>query len=733
MSLLQLLNSIRSYWPNPPLEIVEKAYLFAQEKHDGQIRASGEPYFVHLEATATIACALRLDVTTIASALLHDVIEDTGVTRETLQREFGDDIAAIVDGVTKLTRIEFESREQKQAESFRKMLIAMAKDMRVVLVKLCDRLHNMRTLSSLSEQKRRRIAKETEDIYAPIANRLGMHGLKSELEDLCLLHLRPEIYHSIELALNSTAPARDQYIHEAVLALRRLLEQSGISAAVSGRAKHIYSVWKKVEKSNIAPEEVPDLLGFRVIVPSVSRCYEALGVIHGAWKPIFHRFKDYIAFAKPNNYQSIHTTVIGPSGHRVEVQIRTPEMHRIAEEGIAAHWRYKEQGDTSLAFDLRWVKDLVDSQQYLNNSSEFIQSVKTELFPEAVFVFTPKSEPVRLPHNATPIDFAYAVHSDIGHHASGAKVNGQMVPLSYKLSNGDVVEILTSSTQVPRKDWLRWVQSSKAKQRIRAYVRLQERTSAVSVGAEALNKELKKTKASLKKLEKEGKIREAAEALGFKSEGELYAELGYGKLSLSRVIEKIVPPESGDHQPEMQRLSQLERIRKRAISEQLKRVGVKVSGLDNVYVRFAKCCEPLAGDPIVGFTTRGRGVTIHFRDCAQMLEADPQRVLPATWDGAFTAQRKVKIALRCRDRMGLLQDLSKAIADLGANIVSAQAKTSAFGKAMNLFEIAITDARQLEKVKRALEMVPGVTKVERLTHMLGSISLDYDDLESDKE
>lgn len=730
MTIEEIKAAITSYYPNPPLIEVEGAHAFAAEHHQGQVRASGEPYLVHLEQTALIACQLRLDIPTIIAALLHDVIEDTGVSREDLEDRFGADIAAIVDGVTKLTRIEFESREQKQAESFRKMLIAMAQDMRVVLVKLCDRLHNMRTLDSFSDIKKRRIAKETEEIYAPIANRLGIHWLKSELEDLCLLHLRPEMYRYIEESLGKTAVERNKYTEETSKILKRMLEHSGISGSVSGRAKHYYSIWRKMEANNLTPEEVNDVIGFRVIVPTVRACYESLGVVHESWKPVAGRFKDYIAMPKLNSYQSLHTTVIGPSGQRIEVQIRTPEMNRIAEEGIAAHWRYKEQGARGAVpgFDLRWVKDLVESQQYLKNSDEFIQSVKTELFPEQVFVFTPKGETIRLPFGSCPIDFAYAVHTDIGNRIIGAKVNGLMVALGHKLNNGDTVEVLTSNNQTPKKDWLRIVQSSKAKQRIRAFVRSEERSHAMAVGIEQLTRELRKAKQNFRKLEKEGRILEAAQLLGLKAESDLYADLGYGKLATARVISKLVPEDQVISTDVGDKVSQLERIRQRAIHAQMRRVGVKVSGLDNVFVRFARCCEPLPGDRIVGFITRGRGVTIHFRDCPQVMECDPSRLIDVAWEGEIKTERKIKVALQCRDRIGLLVDLSRAITSQGANIVSAQCRTSATGKAVNVFEISINDARQLDAVKRALEMVPGVTRVERLTHVLSSIKVEADDV-----
>jgi GTP diphosphokinase / guanosine-3',5'-bis(diphosphate) 3'-diphosphatase len=723
--LEEICGRIQSYYPSPRLEPVIKAYHFARERHDGQVRTSGEPYFSHLVSVALLTCQLKLDIPSVVAALLHDVIEDTGVVRERLVEEFGEEVAHIVDGVTKLTRIEFESREEKQAESFRKMLIAMAKDIRVILVKLCDRLHNMRTLGELKVDKQRRIALETKDIYAPLANRLGIHWLKSELEDLCLLYLRPEIYHLIREQFDRTAPERDPYVESTCKALLDALSRSGVSASVSGRSKHFYSIWQKMERCNLLFEEVHDLLGFRIIVPSVRACYETLGIVHSAWRPVPGRFKDYIAMPKPNMYQSLHSTVIGPGGHRVEVQIRTPEMHRIAEEGIAAHWRYKDQGVASQStFDLNWVTELVETQQYLKNPDEFIQSVKTELFPEEVFVFTPKGDLIRLPYNATPIDFAYAVHTDIGHRTIGAKINAQIVPLDYRLQNGDTIEILTSRHNVPSKDWLRFVQSSKARQRIRAFLKSQERSSSLALGVELLAKDMRRVKLSLKKLEKSGRVLEVAKEFGLKSEGDLYAELGYGKLIPSKVLAKFLPDGSELDKKFESKVSPLERIFQKAAKTSRQRVGVTVSGVEDVIVRFARCCEPLPGDRIVGFITRGRGVTIHNADCAQVHQSDPLRLVEVRWDAEVTQTRKVRLTVHSQDKIGLLANVSQAITAQGANITNAQCKTTSLGKATVIFELTIRDARQLAKIKRGIEMVPGVTRVERVTHFVNLVKLE---------
>ncbi|MCO6432141.1 MAG: bifunctional (p)ppGpp synthetase/guanosine-3',5'-bis(diphosphate) 3'-pyrophosphohydrolase [Deltaproteobacteria bacterium] len=722
-----LAEAIQKYHPNPDIKLVKDAYDFAARIHRGQVRASGEPYLNHLIGTALLACELKLDIPSVVAALLHDSVEDCAVSREDLVQGFGSEVADIVEGVTKLTRIEFDSKEEKQAENFRKMLIAMAKDIRVVLVKLCDRLHNMRTLHYLSEEKQRRISEETLEIYAPLANRLGIHWLKSELEDYCLMYLRPEAYQLIKENLGKTASERENYINEVSRDIQKRLEESGVSASIKGRAKHFHSIWQKMEKSNLAFDEVHDILGFRIIVPTVRACYETLGIIHSVYKPVPNRFKDYIAMPKPNMYQSLHTTVIGPAGQRIEIQIRTPEMNSIAEEGIAAHWRYKE-GEGPAAFDLQWVKELVETQQYLKNPDEFIQSVKGELFPEEVFVFTPKGDLIRLSYGSTPVDFAYAVHTDIGHRTTGSRVNGQLVQLDHKLENGDTVEIITSKNHVPSKDWLRFLKSTKAKQRVRAFLKSEERARSLAIGFDILTKDLRKVKLGLKKLEKEGKLLDVAQSFGLKTEGDLYAEVGYGKISSSKVLAKLLPDSLNVEDTLRKETTPIERIFQQAAKASRNKVGVKVSGFDDILVRFAKCCEPLPGDRIVGFITRGRGVTVHYANCPQAMQMDPLRQVAVSWDTAVSTIRRVKLTVHSQDQIGLLANMSHAITSAGANIYSAQIKTTSQHKAINSFEIEVQDVKHFERVKRALEMVPGVTKVERVR------SSQYDgDLEGEEE
>lgn len=729
MSFEQIAEALKKYHPSPDLQTLKKAYEFAQKCHSGQVRASGEPYFTHVEETSLLVCKLKLDEPSVIASLLHDTIEDSDVSREDIQREFGPEIADIVEGVTKLTRIEFESREEKQAENFRKMLLAMAKDIRVILVKLCDRLHNMRTLQFFSEDKQRRIAEETQDIYAPLANRLGIHWLKSELEDLCFLYLRPELYRQIDEYLKKTAPGRDAYVERTAIEVQKVLGDSGVSASVKGRGKHLYSIWQKMEKDNISFEQMYDLLGFRVIVPTVRACYETLGVVHSTWKPVPGRFKDYIAMPKPNMYQSLHTTLIGPEGQRIEVQIRTPEMNRVAEEGIAAHWRYKE-GGAAPAFDLQWVKELVETQQYLKNPDEFIQSVKGELYPEEVFVFTPKGDLVRLAFGSTPVDFAYAVHTDVGHRTIGAKVNGQMVSLDHVLANGDTIEVVTSKSHVPSKDWLRFVRSSKARQRIRAFLKTEEHARSMTLGMDLLTKDMRKVKLSLKKVEKDGRLATVANEFGFKTVGEMFAAVGYGKINSSKIIAKFLPEQGEANQKLEEQPTPLQRIFHRAAQVSRERIGVKVSGLDNIVIRFAKCCQPLPGDRIVGFITRGRGVTVHYADCPQVLDSDPLRRVDVDWESGTRAPQRVRITVHAQDQMGLLASVSQAVSGQGTNITSAQIKTE-HGRASITFEMLVASAEQLQKIKRAIEMVAGVIKVERVKHISSGVTDDSLDTEDE--
>jgi len=703
--------------PEPDVEVIRQAYAFVREKHQGQTRASGEPYVTHVQEVAFLATKLRLDVPSVATALLHDTVEDTDVTLQVIQTQFGKEIAELVDGVTKLNQINFSSRAEAQAENFRKMLLAMARDIRVLLIKLCDRLHNMRTLEFLSEARRTRIAQETLDIHAPLCHRLGIYWMKSELEDLSLKFLKPAIFETIKKHVNENTREREAYIKDVVQLLSRELEQNGISGMVSGRPKHFYSIYEKMEREGLSFDEIFDIVAFRIVVPSLMDCYTALGLVHAAWKPIPGRFKDYIAMPKPNNYQSLHTTVIGPRGARIEIQIRTTEMHEVAERGIAAHWIYKETGDGRKAvpregYQFAWLRDLVESEKSLTDPIEFISTVKEDLFSHEVFIFSPKGDLIALTRGATPIDFAYHIHSEIGHHCTGARVNGQQVSLSYQLENGDTVEIQTSKTQVPNKDWLNIVSTNKAKQRIRSYLKSAERERSITVGKELLTKDLRNVKLTLAAVMKDGSLERAAETLGLKEVELLLAEIGYGKISTKQIITLLLPGEDLENRLVKQD-STLQKIFQKAARAFRDKAGIKVSGFDDMVFRFAKCCEPLPGDELVGYITRGRGVAIHGRGCPQTLSFDPRRLIPVTWDDSVRTSRRIWLQILSTDRVGILAALTQCISSVGANIVSAQVSPTPNGKSMSSFEINVESSQQLDNITRSIENVEGVIRIDR--------------------
>ncbi len=718
MRLQDIIAAVQEYHPEPDLELIRRAYGFVRNYHQGQTRASGEPYITHVSEVAFLATKLKLDVASIATALLHDTVEDTDATLEDIRKDFGEDIADLVDGVTKLSQMNFSSRVEAQAENFRKMLLAMARDIRVLLVKLCDRTHNMRTLEYLSEARQQRIAQETLDIYAPLAHRLGIYWMKSELEDLAFRYLRSEVYDKIKQHVNKKREERERYIHEVVGLLSRELEQNGITGQVAGRPKHFYSIFQKMEKYGLTFEEIYDLIAFRVIVSSTMDCYAALGAVHAAWKPIPGRFKDYIAMPKANQYQSLHTTVIGPHAHRIEVQIRTSEMHEIAEKGIAAHWIYKEAGPDGKSrvqsgMQFRWLKDLIESERLLRDPFEFMSIVKEDLFPDEVFVFSPKGDLIALTAGSTPIDFAYAVHTEVGQHCSGARINGQQVPLTYKLRNGDTVEIITSKTQNPNKDWLNVVASSKAKQRIRGWLKGEERKDSISVGRELLQKDLRKVHLSLASVMKENGLDKISTELGLKDAEGIFAEIGYGKLSPKTVVSKLLPNETNLEDKLAQDESTLQKIFQRAAKSQKEGSQIRVNGMDNVVFRFAHCCEPLPGDELVGYVTRGRGVAIHTRGCSQTHSFDPRRLIEVAWDDSVKTQRNVKVRVVCVDKIGMLASVTQSLSSGGASIVAAQVSSTGDGKAINTFEITVDGVQHLETITRALEKLEGVVRVER--------------------
>jgi GTP pyrophosphokinase len=580
----------------------------------------------------------------------------------------------------------------------------------------------MSTLEFLSESRRTRISQETIDIYAPLAHRLGIYWVKSELEDLSFKFLKPSLYETIQLHVSKSRKEREKYINEVVKMISEEMQKNQIISDISGRPKNFYSIFQKMEASSISFDEIYDLIAFRILVPTVMDCYSALGVIHSKWRPIPGRFKDYIAMPKPNNYQSLHTTVIGPDGHRIEIQIRTSEMHDTAEKGIAAHWKYKDSaGSAKLSTDhgmeFAWLKDLIESEKLLHDPYEFMSSVKDDLFAQEVFVFSPKGDLIALPAGSTPIDFAFHIHSDVGRRCSGVRVNGQQVPFSYRLRNGDTIEVITSEHQAPSKDWLDYVVTTKAKQRIRSWIKHEEISRSLAVGKELLAKDLRKVKINLAKAIKDGSLLKVAEALGLKDVDTLLAEVGYGKVSSNQVVQKLLPNEKDIDEKLAKQETPLQRIFQKAARAFKDTSGVKVHGLDDVVFRFAKCCEPLPGDPLVGYVTRGRGVAIHTRGCVQTHSFDPRRLVAVSWDDKIKTYREISLRVFGVDKIGLLSALSQCIANNGANIASAQVTTSSDGKTMSTFEIKIENALQLRTITRALEAVDGVIWVERRTKL----------------
>ena len=658
--LNDILSKVSSYNQTADLDMIRKAYVYCAKVHQGQTRLSGEPYLVHPMEVSAILADLKLDVPSVVTGLLHDTVEDTLTTLEELTEMFGEEVANLVNGVTKIGKIHFKTKEESQAENFRKMLLAMSDDIRVILIKLADRLHNMRTLQYQPEVKQRTIARETLDIYAPIAHRLGIQWIKSELEDLSFRYLDPQVYTDLASKVSTKKKEREAYIEEVKKIIAERLVEHDIKGEVSGRSKHLYSIYRKMLKRNVDIDQIYDLVAIRVLVDDIRGCYELLGVVHSTWKPIPGRFKDYIAMPKGNMYQSLHTTVIGPTGERMEVQIRTYEMHRVAEAGIAAHWKYKDgKGyDEREVRRFAWLRQLLEWQQELQDSREFMDSVKVELFPEEVYVFTPKGDVKSFPKGSTPIDFAYSVHSDVGHRCVGAKVNGKLVPLKHELRNGEIIEIITSPHHTPSKDWLKIVRSSRARNRIRAWIKTEERKRSITLGREICEKEFRRYSLNYSKLQKSGDIKRVAAEFGLHSEEDLVAAVGYGKLSCVQLAGKLVPPDKLELAKEKAE-SRIEKIIDRVKGKSSS--AIQISGVDDVMVRFGKCCNPLPGDEIAGFITRGRGVTVHSADCAFVLESDPERRIEIAWSRDKKSALPVKIRVSCHDQKGILANISQAI------------------------------------------------------------------------
>jgi len=720
VQLEELVKEVQSYNPGADVSLIHRAYDYSARMHAEQKRKSGEPYVIHPLNVALIIAHLRLDVPSIVTGLLHDVVEDTVASPEEVRSLFGPEVARLVDGVTKVSKITFSSREEKQAENFRKMVIAMAHDIRVVLIKLADRLHNMRTLNHLRPDKQEEISRETIEIYAPIAHRLGIYWLKSELEDCSFRYLNPSAYASLKTSVAKRRSEREDYIHSVIEILGKRLEESGVQAEVTGRPKHFYSIHTKMQHEELNFDEIYDLVAFRIIVPSLRECYEALGVVHANWKPIPGRFKDYIALPKVNMYQSLHTTVIGPRAQRMEVQIRTREMHEVAERGIAAHWSYKEGGAAQIreAERFAWLRRLIEWQQNLKDPQEFLSTVKDDLFPEEVFVFTPKGDLLDFPQGSTVIDFAYRIHSQVGHHLTGARVNSRMVPLRYQLKSGDTVEVLTSERQSPGKDWANQVVTARAKSRIRQWLRQQQAERSRELGISLLDRELEPLSLSVAQLRAKGRLDSALKEFSQRDPDSLLAAVGYGIVSATQLLGKVLSPD----ELKIYRADQSQSpngVDHESAASKPARNGVPnaviVSGIGDMMVRFARCCNPLPGEAITGFITRGRGVTVHLAGCPEALATDPQRRIPVVWKVGEETPRPIRLEVLCADQPGLLAAMSKAIAAAGVNISTAEVKPSGNdGRALSLFELKVSNAAQLNHLMHSIAAIDGVMRVSRL-------------------
>jgi GTP diphosphokinase / guanosine-3',5'-bis(diphosphate) 3'-diphosphatase len=719
-----LLRKIRSYRPGEDLAPVKKAYEFSLEHHKGQARESGEPYLVHPLQVATILAEMQLDTTAIVAGLLHDAVEDTSVTIDEIQKEFGEQVAHIVEGVTKISKIDFASSEEAQAENVRKMVLAMMDDIRVVLIKLADRLHNMRTLKFLSPERQQKIARETLDIYAPIAHRLGMGKIRGELEDLAFHYVDPISYDQVKDAIESRRKEGEAFLAEVQGVIEQKLKENKIQARVEARIKRIYSIWQKLQRQRISVDQIYDMLALRIITQSESDCYAVLGIIHNQWRPVPGRIKDFIAIPRNNFYKSLHTTVISENGHAFEVQIRTEDMHKMAEEGIAAHWKYKD-GPVSARDEQRlaWLRQVVEWQRDIKNSNEFLATLKIDLYPEEVYTFTPKGRIVVLPRDATPLDFGYAVHTEVGHTCVGAKVNGRIVALRYKLRSGDIVEILTQPGHHPSRDWLQFTKSSRARQKIKHWLNVHQRERAIEIGRKLIEKEARKYRISIKSLNEEQLMRVSNEN-GLSKPDDLLAAIGYGKFSARSILARLVPAEEAQSfsgQP-----SQTPNDDGGGITSVVRRVfggdssAIKVKGHDDLLVYRAGCCNPIRGEEIVGYVTRGKGVAVHSKSCVNLgnLMFEPERQIAVEWGRDAAASNgqsgyPVKLIVACDNRPGMLKGIATVISDANTNIRNMDAKTSEDQATVEIV-VDIADLKHLERIFTGVRKIPGVREVQRV-------------------
>ena len=710
----RLRASLEDYGERLDLELIARAYKFSEQAHAGQKRASGEEYIAHCVEVAKIVTDLHLDTTSIVAALVHDVVEDTLISLEDLRAELGDEIANIVDGVTKIGKVTFSSNTEQQVENYRKLLLSMAHDARVIVIKLADRLHNMRTLEHLRADKRRRIALETREIYGPLAHRLGMAQIRWELEDLCFKHLEPEAYRDLAKKVAHRRVEREGRIEALRSPLEEELRKAGIPCEVYGRPKHLWSIHRKMVQRDKPYEEIYDLMAIRVVTDTVANCYHALGVIHNRWTPLQERFHDYIATPKSNMYRSLHTTIFGPGGRLYEIQIRTHEMHRTAEYGIAAHWRYKEgekRSNNEVDEKLSWFRQVLEWQQDTREPEEFLEFLRIDLFQDEIFVFTPKGDVKQLPKGATPIDFAFAVHTDVGLHCAGARVNGRIAPLARELKNGDSVEVITDPRQKPSRDWLAFVKTARARQKIRGYIKQQESDAAISLGKELLERELRKLR---KELPSDGaKLQRAAEALNVPNFDYVFAALGRGELGPNAILKELFPDEPKTFQDRTP--TTFERLVDKVRGSGK---GVRIQGLENMMTRYSQCCQPVPGDKVIGYITRGRGISIHRVDCPNILNLaeHPERRVEIEWEAESGDRFYVRLVIEGDDRRGLLSDIATAITDTGTNIASAEIKTTDGGMT-GQFVVEVSDLTHLKKVMKSIKRVAGVLSVDRREHV----------------
>ncbi|MBN8555889.1 MAG: bifunctional (p)ppGpp synthetase/guanosine-3',5'-bis(diphosphate) 3'-pyrophosphohydrolase [Deltaproteobacteria bacterium] len=727
MNLLKgLLEEVHQVHPTFPLEPIEQAYHLATKCHGDQTRKSGEPYIIHPVEVVRILLKMNLDLPSLLAGILHDTVEDTFLSLADIERDFGKEVAFLVDGVTKLSKLSFHSKHQAQAENFRKMILAMGKDIRVILIKLADRLHNMRTLQFMNPEKQIEISEETIEIYAPLAHRLGIHWIKTELEDLCLRYQKPDVYFKLVQLVSKSRKSREKYIEDVLALLKDEMHKVGfVNYEITGRPKNFYSIYKKMEKSAVSFEQVHDLIAFRIVCEDIRGCYQALGLVHSMWKPVPGRFKDYIAMPKANLYQSLHTTIVGPLGERMEIQIRTKEMHDIAELGIAAHWTYKKDGSVEQK-DIQkfsWIRKLVEDQEDVKDSSEFLKTLKIDLFEEEVFVFTPKGDVFALPKGACPVDFAYAIHSKVGDSCVGAKVNGRIVPLREKLKSGDEVEIITSEAQSPRKDWLDFIVTSRARSKIRGLVKKEQRERARELGTKLLEREFRRAKLNLTKLSKDKRLEELAPKAGASGEEDLLIKIGYGKL-LALDVAKIYAKELGvdgidedsdagiEDSKDDKETTFIQKMFKKA-REKKGAAPVRVQGMDHMLIRFAKCCNPIPGEPIIGFVSRGRGISVHSSNCEKSLAFDPARKVEIDWVAGETEEFRAGIRVSAEDQPGILAQVTKAISNLEGNITQANVATTRDKKAVISLEVVVKNLPQLHTLIKNIEKISGVITAER--------------------